>query len=326
MDNEKDIEVVLIGLSEIYKDNTYKLVKDEFLVGRARDCDLRMDENTISGHHAKILKVQDHYEVEDLQSTNGTFLNGLRVAPRSRLRSGDKLKFDQYEFQFIDPSDVSRTLVAPRAALAEAQKTAVRPAPSPAPAIPLRAAPKTRAGSLAGGVLVAVLATLLIGLGGNVLLRQATIAGSGGALLDSAWDNTVNLAQSYPVMHQAHLWAEADLGRWQNIVSILLIIVSVILGGILVQSIGRRKKIVSAIAYSVIFVLAALLFQAAALRFRLQALPLFFSGLVQGLSPWPAFGLGVLYIFGVVLVLSLVGTLLVRKNPRTPSGGTPSLI
>jgi len=322
MNNETENEVKLTGLSGLHKDKTYVLDKAEFLVGRARDCDLRMEENTISGRQAKILKVQDHYEIEDLQSTNGTFLNDMRVT-RKRLRSGDKIKFDQFEFLFTDPADVSRTIVATPALLAEAQKTVVRPpaavpaspAPgAPAPAVHPRPQGTARAGSPAAGVIVAVIVAFLIGLGGNVLFQQILIAGSGGSFLGSAWDNIKSMARIYPTMHQAHLWVKADFSRWQNIVSILLIVLSVILAGVVAQSIGRRKRIPVALAFSVVFVLAALVIQIAFLQFRFQALPFLYSGLIRGLTPWPSFALGIAYVFGVVFVLSLIGTLLVRRG------------
>lgn len=325
MNGENENTVKLTGLGAPHKDKTYVLDKEEFLIGRARDCDLRMEENTISGRHAKILKVQDHYEIEDLQSTNGTFLNDMRVS-RKRLRSGDKIKFDQFEFLFTDPSDVSRTIVATPSLLAEAQKTVVRPHPpsavplspapttAPSPAVLSRPSSNVRGGSAAAGVVVAVILAFLIGLGGNILFQQILIAGSGGSLLGSAWDNAKSMARIYPTMHQAHLWVKADFSRWQNIVSILLIVLSVVLAGMAAQAIGRRKRIPIALAFGAVFVLAALVMQIACLQFRIQALPLLYAGLVRGLPPWPSFALGIAYIFGVVFVLSLVGTLLVRRG------------
>lgn len=313
MEKETETVVKLVGMGGAAKDKTYALDKEEFLVGRARDCDLRLDENTISGRHAKILRVEDHYEVEDLQSTNGTFLNGMRVT-RKRLRSGDRIKFDQNEFQFIDPADVSRTMIATPAALAEAQRTIARPATSASPAAPVLAAAKVRRGSPAAGVVVAVLAAFLVGLGGNVVLQAALASGSGGSFIESAGETLKSMASFYPTMHQAHLWVKADLGRWQNIVSILLVILGVILGGLLAQAIGRGKRAATALGFTAFFVLAALLVQAALLKFNLQSLTLYYHGLVRDLGPWPSFGVGIVYIFGVVFVLSLLGTLLVRRN------------
>jgi hypothetical protein len=311
MDKETGTGIRLVGLSGAVKDKTYALDKEEFLVGRARDCDLRLEENTISGRHAKILNVEDHYEVEDLQSTNGTFLNGMRVT-RKRLRSGDRVKFDQVEFQFIDPADVSRTIVATPAALAEAQRTIARPAA--APAAPVRAAAASRGGSPLAGVVVAVLAAFLVGLVGNVVLQAALLGGSGGSFLDSAGETLKNMAKFYPTMHQAHLWAKADLGRWQNVVSILLVIMSIVLGGLLAQAIGRGKRAATALGFAAVFVLATLIVQAALLQFKIQTMALYYSGLFRDLGPWPSFAVGIAYIFGVVFILSLLGTLLVRRS------------
>jgi hypothetical protein len=55
------------------------LAKDEITFGRKPTNDIVIDHPTISGFHGKIKKDGDRYVVEDLNSTNGTFLNGQRV-------------------------------------------------------------------------------------------------------------------------------------------------------------------------------------------------------------------------------------------------------
>ncbi len=144
MDNNKPgqgPQVKLVGLTDPYKGQVFIIEKEDFLIGRTNSCDLVMNHSTISGRHARIQKFGDHYEIVDLQSTNGTFLNGLRIE-RKHLRSEDKVKFDQFEFQFIDPADVGRTFVRPSSE--EMTKTIARPhAPLPS-AQPQAALPAAR--------------------------------------------------------------------------------------------------------------------------------------------------------------------------------------
>ncbi|PMU07080.1 Fis family transcriptional regulator, partial [Pseudomonas sp. FW305-20] len=52
-----------------------------YLIGNGSDCDLRLDDPFLSAHHARIRLRESGagYEIEDLGSKNGVFVNGLRV-------------------------------------------------------------------------------------------------------------------------------------------------------------------------------------------------------------------------------------------------------
>jgi predicted component of type VI protein secretion system len=63
----------------------------ENLLGRAGDADLVVDRPLVSRRHCRLIAHADGaLEVEDLESTNGTFVNGRRVK-RARLEAGDRL-------------------------------------------------------------------------------------------------------------------------------------------------------------------------------------------------------------------------------------------
>ena len=62
----------------------------ELSIGRADDCDLLLDEATVSRHHAVLRRTPEGWDLRDLGSTNGTRVNGWRVE-RSALRPGDEL-------------------------------------------------------------------------------------------------------------------------------------------------------------------------------------------------------------------------------------------
>lgn len=61
---------------------------DNFSIGRSDDNDLVLDNQFVSHHHAKILATSDGFVLQDLESTNGTFLDGKRVYELVPLRNG----------------------------------------------------------------------------------------------------------------------------------------------------------------------------------------------------------------------------------------------
>jgi pSer/pThr/pTyr-binding forkhead associated (FHA) protein/ABC-type cobalamin/Fe3+-siderophores transport system ATPase subunit len=51
------------------------------LIGRNEDCDLVVPEAAVSGHHCRLTYEENGFTIEDLSSTNGTFVNGFRIEP-----------------------------------------------------------------------------------------------------------------------------------------------------------------------------------------------------------------------------------------------------
>lgn len=79
----------------------YLVDKPEFIVGSAKECDAcLLFSNEISHHHAKISYKNDSYTICDLQSTNGTLLNGQRLVPMQpySIQIGDRLSFSTFSF------------------------------------------------------------------------------------------------------------------------------------------------------------------------------------------------------------------------------------
>jgi hypothetical protein len=62
------------------------------LIGRADDSTLVLDDDYASTRHARIAMQGDEWYVEDLGSTNGTYVNGMRLAAPVVLRPGDHLQ------------------------------------------------------------------------------------------------------------------------------------------------------------------------------------------------------------------------------------------
>jgi hypothetical protein len=70
-------------------------------IGRQDQCDVQVEGTWVSRRHARLAWTGTGYIVEDMGSTNGTFVNGERIAGPRALRSGDRLQLgDQVEFAF----------------------------------------------------------------------------------------------------------------------------------------------------------------------------------------------------------------------------------
>ena len=72
-------------------------------VGRAPDCQLRLDDSNLSRKHAKLIPTNEGVVIEDLGSTNGSFHNGKRVQ-RAVAQPGDEIGFDTLRFQLLELS------------------------------------------------------------------------------------------------------------------------------------------------------------------------------------------------------------------------------
>ncbi|MFP5327788.1 MAG: FHA domain-containing protein [Acidimicrobiia bacterium] len=65
---------------------------EELTVGRADGCRIRLDDSFTSQLHARVFSRDGQFFVEDLGSTNGTFVNGSKIAAAAPLRRGDRIK------------------------------------------------------------------------------------------------------------------------------------------------------------------------------------------------------------------------------------------
>jgi predicted component of type VI protein secretion system len=88
-----------------FKIDERELVQGTLSIGRNQDNDLQIDDPAVSGHHAKIVTVFESHYVEDLGSTNGTFVNGARTKTHT-LHNGDVLTIGHYQLLFQGKSPV----------------------------------------------------------------------------------------------------------------------------------------------------------------------------------------------------------------------------
>lgn len=109
------------------------LTADSFTIGRKPDNDLPIDDHTVSSRHAKIVRVQSVYFLEDLKSTNGTAVNGKPVE-RAQLHDADVITIGQHRIIF---QDNATSAVASTSASSDLDQTMVISGKhlSPAPSI-----------------------------------------------------------------------------------------------------------------------------------------------------------------------------------------------
>jgi two-component system, cell cycle response regulator len=70
----------------------FRLEAAEVVIGRASECDIWLDDESVSRQHAKLLRLKDEFHLVDLGSKNGTFCNGERITEVRVLRDGDKIR------------------------------------------------------------------------------------------------------------------------------------------------------------------------------------------------------------------------------------------
>ncbi len=105
--------VLLEGITSLNDRQALPLEDYPFTMGRARDCNLIIDNNQVSRLHATLEWDHEQVVITDHNSTNGTFVNGERLAPEQprRLRAGDKINLAQVcTIEFDDPGTTVQML------------------------------------------------------------------------------------------------------------------------------------------------------------------------------------------------------------------------
>lgn len=83
----------------------FELQGDEVVLGRGSDCDVQIDRDSVSRRHARVYRVGNQWMVEDLGSTNGSYVNDVPIQ-RSPLRDSDFLKIGAAIFKFLTGTGV----------------------------------------------------------------------------------------------------------------------------------------------------------------------------------------------------------------------------
>jgi serine phosphatase RsbU (regulator of sigma subunit) len=78
----------------------FPVTKDIMLLGRHPDCDIQLQSNMLSRKHARLVREDGEFFIEDLGSGNGTFLNGKRIETRSPIVHNDRVKLGPLLLRF----------------------------------------------------------------------------------------------------------------------------------------------------------------------------------------------------------------------------------
>ena len=85
-------------------DITIELNLDVLTIGRSPHSDLFLDDVTVSRHHARVLRDEGGFWVEDLNSLNGTYVNRKRIE-QQRLFDGDELQIGKFKLAFLEQTE-----------------------------------------------------------------------------------------------------------------------------------------------------------------------------------------------------------------------------
>jgi two-component system, cell cycle response regulator len=80
--------------------------RSAFQIGRSAKNELPIDQESVSRHHARITLAGRAHQIEDLQSTNGTFVNDERVALRRTLKDGDQIRVGRSILKFMSGANI----------------------------------------------------------------------------------------------------------------------------------------------------------------------------------------------------------------------------
>ncbi len=95
-------EPALIMLEGDLPGQVFRLRPGRQIIGRRPECDIRVRERAVSGIHAEVIRVRDAVTINDLASTNGTMVNGMRIRNPVPLMQGSLLKLGNCVFKFVD--------------------------------------------------------------------------------------------------------------------------------------------------------------------------------------------------------------------------------
>jgi pSer/pThr/pTyr-binding forkhead associated (FHA) protein len=118
----------------------YPLDKERIVLGRKAENDIQVDNLAVSGQHAAIITILSDSFLEDLESTNGTYVNG-KLVKKHALKNGDVISIGKHELKYVndeatDEDEFEKTMIirpgmashAAAAAKAEEQVPAAAPA------------------------------------------------------------------------------------------------------------------------------------------------------------------------------------------------------
>lgn len=85
-----------------FKMSEHYSIKESLSLGRRGDNDIVIKDPYVSKNHFQIVEDENNYYIEDLDSANGTYVNGQRLEDIVELKNGDIIKIGNVEFLFVN--------------------------------------------------------------------------------------------------------------------------------------------------------------------------------------------------------------------------------
>lgn len=79
----------------------FNMSKERYTIGRLPDNDVRIDNPAVSGHHSLIINILNDSFLEDLSSTNGTYVNG-KLIKKHAMQHGDVVTIGHHQLRFVE--------------------------------------------------------------------------------------------------------------------------------------------------------------------------------------------------------------------------------
>jgi pSer/pThr/pTyr-binding forkhead associated (FHA) protein len=167
------LQVLLPDAPEISHD----LSEDTTTIGRVDDNLLQITDDSVSSHHAEIRRKGNDYVIVDLDSTNGTRINGETITQKT-LRPGDRVRFGNVEaiFQADGPAGTQQPLPEEDAPAAVPAEQSARPADfSNASPFTKKKKPKDKTGQLVMALAILSFVVFAAAVASIVLLPAPTL-------------------------------------------------------------------------------------------------------------------------------------------------------
>lgn len=91
----KDVLCVINGAGDVLK-----VEKDQFVIGRSRNCDLVIPSSKVSRQHCSVLRENGEYFIEDLGTPNGVWRDGVKIT-KERIKDGDEFMISDEVIKFV---------------------------------------------------------------------------------------------------------------------------------------------------------------------------------------------------------------------------------
>ncbi|MEE8177964.1 MAG: FHA domain-containing protein, partial [Acidobacteriota bacterium] len=88
------------------QEEVYPLDADQIVIGRISDADIHLTDRSITRRHAKIVRDGQGFSLFDLNSSQGTYVNGRQVK-QHRLRHGDRIRLGKGRVEFLYVTDAA---------------------------------------------------------------------------------------------------------------------------------------------------------------------------------------------------------------------------